>query len=344
VAESERGEVGGDRSGEVAPTKGWRQRKALLVAMVSVLGVALAFGALTLRKSNKPKQTAQQKEAELQKSVKKTVDKALKDAANVPARSRLIFQNIYPSVVFIRTDEAPDNSRRSSDDSANTDPPTDPPIDPPGDPFGTEAPSIDVPGTDAGSDGARRRPKNGDLVGIGTGVVVNADGSILTANHVVATAKTIYVTYADGTEAIGEIVSQTPENDIAVLKTDKLPDTLVPAVLGGGVEIGDEVYAIGHPLGFVDSFSAGVVSGLNRTVPINEDLTLEGLIQSDAAVNPGNSGGPLVNRNAQVVGIVTALANPVEQNAFAGIGFAVPIGAAAGGAGPGNNGNGGPPQ
>jgi S1-C subfamily serine protease len=111
--------------------------------------------------------------------------------------------------------------------------------------------------------------------------------------------------------------------------------------MGGGLRVGDEVYAVGHPLGLVGSMSAGVVSGLNRSIPVEGDRTLDQLIQFDAAVNPGNSGGPLLNRGGQVVGIVTALANPAEQGFFVGIGFAVPIGAAAGvaGAGPG-----GPPR
>ena len=108
---------------------------------------------------------------------------------------------------------------------------------------------------------------------------------------------------------------------------------IVPAVLGGGVQIGDDVYAAGHPLDLVDSLSAGVVSGLNRTVPIAGQATLTGLIQFDAAVNPGNSGGPLLNRAGQVVGIVTALANPTDQTFFVGIGFAIPIATAGGAAG-----------
>ena len=107
----------------------------------------------------------------------------------------------------------------------------------------------------------------------------------------------------------------------------------MPAVLGGGVQVGDETYAVGHPLGFVDSLTAGVVSGLDRSVKADDGKTLRGLIQFDAAVNPGNSGGPLLNRGGQVVGIVTALANPGRSDAFIGIGFAVPIGGVGGGDG-----------
>jgi S1-C subfamily serine protease len=108
---------------------------------------------------------------------------------------------------------------------------------------------------------------------------------------------------------------------------------IVPAVLGGGVQIGDDVFAIGHPLGLVDTLTAGVVSGLNRTFKGPGGRTLTGLIQFDAAVNPGNSGGPLVNQQGQVVGIVTGIANPAGVDDFAGISFAVPIATAGGAAG-----------
>jgi len=92
------------------------------------------------------------------------------------------------------------------------------------------------------------------------------------------------------------------------------------------MRVGDEAYAVGNPLGLAGSMSAGVISGLDRSFTLNEtNQRLERLIQFDAAVNPGNSGGPLLNRAGQVIGIVTALANPNEQNSFTGIGFAVPI-------------------
>jgi S1-C subfamily serine protease len=169
--------------------------------------------------------------------------------------------------------------------------------------------------------------------GLGTGVIINNQGLILTALHVVQKATTIRVSFADGTETPATIESEDPENDIAVLSTERLPDVLVPAVLGGGIRVGDETYAVGHPLGLVGSISAGVVSGLDRSLSRDDGTPLRGLIQFDAAVNPGNSGGPLLNRNGQVVGIVTALANPAKDGFFMGIGFAVPIGTAGGGAG-----------
>jgi S1-C subfamily serine protease len=167
--------------------------------------------------------------------------------------------------------------------------------------------------------------------GVGSGVVINESGDILTALHVVAGATEIEILFADGSRATAEIVSAEQENDIAVLHPNQPPELIVPAILGnpGAMRIGDEAFAVGNPLGLVASMSAGVISGLDRSIPLEDsDQRLERLIQFDTAVNPGNSGGPLLNRQGHVVGIVTALANPSEQNFFIGIGFAVPIGTA----------------
>lgn len=174
--------------------------------------------------------------------------------------------------------------------------------------------------------------------GIGSGVVVNEEGAILTALHVVSAADEIKVTYADGTQVAAEITAAEPDNDIAVLQPLEMPGLIVPAVLGNpyAMSVGDEAYAVGNPLGLTASLSAGVISGFDRSIPIGEGedaRRLERLIQFDTAVNPGNSGGPLINRQGQVVGIVTALANPYDQNFFVGIGFAVPIGTAVSAAG-----------
>lgn len=168
--------------------------------------------------------------------------------------------------------------------------------------------------------------------GFGTGVVVHANGTILTAFHVVEAAESIRVTFTDGTRSTAAVAASDPDNDTAVLAPARLPEVVVPAVLGGGVRIGDEAYAVGHPLRFVDSITSGVISGLDRSIEANNGTRLRGLIQFDAAVNPGSSGGPLLNRGGQVIGIVTALANPSRNGAFIGIGFAVPIGTAGGAA------------
>jgi S1-C subfamily serine protease len=168
--------------------------------------------------------------------------------------------------------------------------------------------------------------------GLGAGTVVKDDGTILTALHVVSGATAITVRFADGTQSAATITASTPAQDIAVLTPATLPEVVVAATLGGGVGVGDEVFAVGNPIGYAGSLSGGVVSALNRTVAI-QGTTLTGLIQTDAAVNPGNSGGPLVNKAGQVVGVVTALANPSGEDSFAGIGFAVPIATAGGAAG-----------
>jgi S1-C subfamily serine protease len=173
----------------------------------------------------------------------------------------------------------------------------------------------------------------GPASGLGSGVIVDAQGDILTSLHVVDGAASVRVSFWDGTDSPATLKSTDPDHDIAVLTPGKLPEVVVPAVLGGGARVGDETFAVGHPLGLVGSLSAGVISGLNRSFPLSNGKTLSGMIQFDAAVNPGNSGGPLLNRDGQVIGIVTGLANPAGDDDFVGIGFAVPIGTAGGAAG-----------
>jgi S1-C subfamily serine protease len=170
-------------------------------------------------------------------------------------------------------------------------------------------------------------------VALGAGVVINAQGAVLTALHVVANGRQIQVSFADGTEASAHVLRSQPASDIAVLAVDRLPQVVVPAVMGGAPQVGADVFAVGNPLGLQASLSAGVVSATDRTVRAQDGRRLDHLIQFDAAVNPGNSGGPLLNRDGQVVGIVTGLANPSKQAYFVGIGFAVPIATAGGVAG-----------
>ncbi|MEU8234255.1 trypsin-like peptidase domain-containing protein [Actinoplanes sp. NPDC048967] len=171
----------------------------------------------------------------------------------------------------------------------------------------------------------------------GTGVVVNADGTVLTALHVVQGATAIQVTFADGTRSAAEVATAEAADDIATLTVSKLPAVVVPAVLGGaGLGVGDAVVAVGNQLGLRNSTTAGVGSGLDRSVGRGRTADLTGLIQFDAAVNPGSSGGPLINTRGEVVGVIVALANPTDAGTFIGIGFAVPIGTALGGDGPGD--------
>jgi S1-C subfamily serine protease len=171
----------------------------------------------------------------------------------------------------------------------------------------------------------------------GTGVVVNADGTILTALHVVKGASALRVTFADGTASPATITGADPATDIASLGVTTLPTVVVPVVLGaaGRMAIGDNVIAIGNQLGLTSTATAGVVSGFNRSATIADGTVLTGLIQFDAAVNSGSSGGPLVNGQGETVGIVVALANPTTAGTFIGIGFAIPIATAVGGGGGG---------
>ena len=174
----------------------------------------------------------------------------------------------------------------------------------------------------------------GSKFGIGSGVVINSAADVLTALHIIEGATEVQLGFADGTRTSATVANVDPERDIAVLTPAALPNLIVPATIGSpsAMRVGDEVFAVGNPLGLVGSLSAGVVSGFDResTPPGRED-PLRGLIQFDAAVNPGNSGGPLLDRRGQVVGIVTGLINPTEQDVFIGIGFAVPIDAAVSG-------------
>jgi len=186
---------------------------------------------------------------------------------------------------------------------------------------------IKTTGTDA---------KGATQSGIGSGVVVDAGGDILTANHVVADTTDIELTFADGSTSGAQVVSTQPDHDIAVLRPTQPPATIVPATLGNprSVQVGDEAFVVGNPFGLTGSMSSGVVSGLGRSFKGSAGQPqLSGLIQVDAAINPGNSGGPLLDRAGRVVGIVVALLNPTNQDVFIGIGLAVPIDVAGGAAG-----------
>ena len=172
--------------------------------------------------------------------------------------------------------------------------------------------------------------------GIGSGIVVNLAGDILTSLHVVDDATGIRVTFADGTRSSAQIVSEDPAIDIAVLRAVTPPAEIAPAILGdpNGVREGSEAYAMGSPFGLAGSMSAGVISGLDRTFRLEDtDTVLRGLIQIDAAVNPGISGGPLLDREGHVIGILAALLNPTGDEVFVGVGLAVPIDVAGGAAG-----------
>lgn len=170
----------------------------------------------------------------------------------------------------------------------------------------------------------------------GTGVVIVDTGVILTNLHVVHGAKSIKVFFSDGLESDAMVVGVQPEHDLAVLQAKTIPDDLHAATLRStaGLRPGEPVVAVGFPFGIGPSVSAGVISGLGREYQTADGKrVLTNLIQFDAAVNPGNSGGPLVTPEGEVIGIVTGLLNPTEHRVFIGIGFAVPIENAAGAVG-----------
>jgi S1-C subfamily serine protease len=173
--------------------------------------------------------------------------------------------------------------------------------------------------------------------GVGSGVVIIDTGVILTNLHVVTGSEKVVVEFEDGHEADAVLVSTQPQHDLAVLQAKSLPkDGVAAATLRSTADLqpGDQVVAVGFPFGIGPSVSAGVVSGLGREFRSQHGKrTLTNLIQFDAAANPGNSGGPLVTMDGEVVGIVTAILNPGRERTFIGIGFAVPIENAAAGVG-----------
>jgi S1-C subfamily serine protease len=193
-----------------------------------------------------------------------------------------------------------------------------------------EIPSFASPGLGAGDH------KKGHESGVGTGVVIIDNGTILTNLHVLQGAKRIRVTFSDGHVSDALLASTDRRNDLAVLRALSVPDDLQAAAIRSTADLapGEPVMAVGFPFGIGPSFSLGVVSGLKREFRSPDgERVMTNLIQFDAAANPGNSGGPLITMDGAVVGIVTAILNPAEQGVFIGIGFAVPIENAAAAAG-----------
>jgi S1-C subfamily serine protease len=169
----------------------------------------------------------------------------------------------------------------------------------------------------------------GTATGVGSGIILTADGYTLTNRHVVEGSQSLTATLADGSEHSASVIDVSKTQDLALVKIDATG--LRPATIGdsGGIVVGQTAVAIGSPLGtFTETVTKGIVSALNRSIDVRDDLTgrpvtLSGLIQTDAAINPGNSGGPLLNGAGEVVGVNTATASSAE-----GLGFAIPMAAA----------------
>ena len=161
----------------------------------------------------------------------------------------------------------------------------------------------------------------------GSGFVADAAGHIVTAAHVVDGASSVKVSFADGTTRTATVVGKDDATDVAVLKVDPSGLTLHPLTLGSSssLKVGDSVAAIGSPFGYQESFSTGIVSGLDRTIDAPNGFTVSHAIQTDAAINPGNSGGPILDANGRVIGIADQIATDGSAKQSSGVGFAVPI-------------------
>ncbi len=159
--------------------------------------------------------------------------------------------------------------------------------------------------------------------GLGSGVIFDTSGLVLTAHHVVANDDTVTVKLADGRELPGRVVARAPEKDLAIVSVDKAENLIAaPIAEPDSVEVGEPAIALGSPFGYQASVTAGIISGLDREVE-TEAGTLTGLIQTDAPINPGNSGGPLADAEGKVIGINTAIASMSGGND--GVGFAIPV-------------------
>jgi S1-C subfamily serine protease len=162
--------------------------------------------------------------------------------------------------------------------------------------------------------------------GAGSGFVLDREGHILTNYHVVEGAQSIEVSFSDETVLPAEIVGDDPRNDIAVLKVDAPPEVLVPVELGSSakLQVGQWAIAIGNPFGqFSRTLTIGVISALDRTLQSQDGREISGIIQTDAAINRGNSGGPLLDSAGRVIGINTAIFSP--SGTSSGVGFAIPV-------------------
>lgn len=270
----------------------------LLWLAIFLLAAALAYS-LSLGLRPAPQKLTQ-------KDINAAVFKTLETQV-LPSEYAKAYQNVYPSVVRVMS-YVRKNRLKDDPGSAHASP--------------RPKPLGPAPGDSAAGDDEEVES------GVGTGVVIIDKGVILTNLHVVSGADRLKVVFSDGLEAGASITGVQPENDLAVLQAHKIPDDLIPATMRstGDLGPGDKVLAVGFPFGVGPSASGGVVSGLNRAFRSPEGKQeMHNLIQFDAAANPGNSGGPLVTMDGEVVGIVTAILNPTPARTFIGIGFAVPI-------------------
>jgi S1-C subfamily serine protease len=265
-----------------------------------------------------------------QADIDAAVDYTLKHRPTPPSTSSIAAEKIRPSVVRVTgylADEAAPDPKCAAAAAPTTPGKPAPAAAKPAPPAANSPPANcpPAPPPQGAKPGADERDKG--AISVGSGVVIDDKGTILTNWHVADSAPRLKVTFSTGMVADADVVGARPEIDLAVIRARHIPDDLKPATLvsTGGLRPGDEVVAVGFPFAIGPSVSHGVVSGLKREWDFADGRRMTNLIQFDAAANPGNSGGPLVNRNGEVLGIVTGILNPTEQHVFIGIGFAVPI-------------------
>jgi S1-C subfamily serine protease len=196
------------------------------------------------------------------------------------------------------------------------------------DPNGEEGPSVrevydrDGPGVVTVDVSSQRRGPGG-----GSGFVIDDSGYVITNQHIVADAENLSVRFSSGARSAAEVVGEDPSTDTAVLRVDTPTETLKPLTLGDSdtVGVGDPVIAIGNPLDFGISVTTGIVSGVGRPIPAPNRYTINGAVQTDAALNPGNSGGPLLDAQGTVIGVNSLAAGSEGGGIAQGLGFAIPI-------------------
>jgi putative serine protease PepD len=160
--------------------------------------------------------------------------------------------------------------------------------------------------------------------GSGSGFIVDKKGHIVTSFHVVRGSSLLEVTLADGSRWEASLVGSSPRSDLAVIKIEAPPEQLEPLEIGSSktLRVGQKVLAVGNPFGLGQTLTTGTVSSVGRDVRISDDVVIRNVIQADVAVNPGNSGGPLINSDGKVIGINTAIFSPTGTSV--GISFAIP--------------------
>jgi S1-C subfamily serine protease len=161
--------------------------------------------------------------------------------------------------------------------------------------------------------------------GAGSGFVYDEEGYIVTNAHVVSSGRTIFVTFADDSRAVAELIGTDSDSDLAVIKVEVLPPSARAVELGDSklVRVGEQAIAIGNPFGLNHTLTSGIISSLGRVVPQDSGFSIPNIIQTDASINPGNSGGPLLNIRGEVIGVNSAIYSQSGVNS--GVGFAIPV-------------------